>query len=668
MKFRNLNKNRKAKVNNNSGKMKKFLSKVSGAFMLPISVMAIAGLFLGIGSAIVSNSNSNNLIILKTFGMFIKNLGEPIFGIMPLLFAAAIVVAFTDEAGVAIFVAIIGFVVFSALQTPFIKEYFGPEKSWIPAYKDMDGTIHIRNGSNITLSDIINKGGYKEFADTKSSSPNDIWFKKSQGFSILFGGAGRDPETLKALVGNNLGILSMKTSIFGGIIVGSITSYLYNKYHTIKLPSLISFFNGKRFVPLVVIFFMIPLVFIFLILWPYIGFIIGKLGQASGKSPIGLDSFVFGFIERALIPFGLHHVFYAPLWWTKAGGDLETTIMLMAKKAGVTGSDADTVLNNQLFDTESSQALREILKKGKFGDSSLWVALSQMKINSLTLFNQVIADKIFGSGHGMTLSVFDMFSKGAGLNLGRFMQGKYPIVIFGLPAAAMAMIFAAPKDTRKVAFGAVAPAALTSFATGVTEPIEFSFLFLAPWLFWGFHALMAGLSFMFMEIFGSHIGMPSIFSGGFIDLIIYGMIPFQKGTHFWLAFIVGLPLIPIYFSVFYFSIKNYNLSTPGRGDNVKLIIKKPIKRNKSNENYKDKQKANQIIEGLGDFSNIKKITNCATRLKVDLIDMKKIDEDKLKAAGAIGFMKSSKTHIQCIFGPQVESIAIDIKKLYKPKK
>ncbi len=647
-------KNKKtANVNNNNGKMKRFLSKVSGAFMLPISVMAIAGLFLGIGAAISSHSTTHSA---KVFGQFIQNLGDPIFGAMPILFAAAIVVSFTEEAGVGVFCAIIGYAVFCALQTPFIheqKEFAMDAKGKIIGTVIGD-TVTLNHG---TWNDVKNLHQVIEIDDQGSTK---ITFEKSMGFSVLFEGAARTPSDLKKLVGNNLGILSLQTSVFGGIVIGALVAFAYNKFHTIKLPSMISFFGGKRFVALAVIVMVIPVVFLFLLMWPYIGFGLAKFGQASGKAPGGTDSLIFGFIERALIPFGLHHVFYAPLWWTPAGGDLGASLVEAAKTAGVSHGDASEAAKS-LFDDESFKQVQKILDTGKSGDSFLWIEFSKLSINNLTLKSADVAKKLH-LGSNISLPVFEMLSKGLGLNLGRFMQGKFPFMTMALPAAAAAMVFAAPKESRKVALGAVLPAALTSFTTGVTEPIEFTFLFLAPWLFWGFHAIMAGFSFMFMNLFGAHVGMT--FSGGIIDAVIYGALPISKGTNFWWMFIIGSAYVPIYFFAFYFAIKKFDLATPGRGGNTELFTKKSMINKKGGSN-KDVQQAKNIIEGLGGWENITRVANCATRLRVDIKDMDKVNEVTLKSNGAFGFMKTSSTHIQCIFGPQVESISGEISRLKK---
>ncbi len=655
---KNSSKRKKAKVNNGKGGMKKFLSKISGAFMLPISVMAIAGLFLGVGAAIASHAGTNES--LKMTGEFISNLGNPVFASMPILFAAAIAVAFTEEAGIAVFATIIGYMTFNMLQTPFIAEvnhdtfttplngkmidlnnadvaafeklqHLFKDFIKVPANKNETWThwIQLNGGGKLTTNGLTTK----TFADVIFSPKGS-----HDGWRILFGGAGRTPTTMDKLIGSNMGVNSLQTSVFGGILVGAITAWAYNKFHTIKLPNIISFFGGKRFVPLVVILLMIPLMFIFLVIWPYVGYGLAKFGEVSGKAKWGTDSLVFGFVERALIPFGLHHVFYAPLWWTSAGGDFQTAYDNWA--TGTKHIDA-----GQLAEIKKSLGTQT-------GDSFTWIAMSKLSFNNIDFVN--------AKGVAKSLPVFKFMKSELGLNLGRFMQGKFPFMIMALPAAAAAMVMAAPKENRKMAFGTIFPAAITSFTTGVTEPIEFTFLFLAPWLFWGFHAVMAGLSFMLMNILGAHIGMT--FSGGMIDMVIYGILPFQKGTAFWWAFAIGGAYIPIYFLVFYFSIKKFKLETPGRGANTKLFSKADFK---NKNNAKSDPIAEGIVAAYGGWSNITRTANCATRLRFDVKDASKVDEAALKAVGAVGVMKTSKNHVQAIFGPQAEQLHNAINRLPK---
>lgn len=582
----------------NEGKARKFFSKISGAFMLPISVMAIAGIFLGVGSTIVVRSTEDSAIYV--FGNFIKMLGEPIFGAMPILFAAAIVIAFTEEAGVAVFAAIIGFLIFNSLQSVFIRDI---------------------------TKDVIDKEGFK--------------IKEIIGYEILFGGPWRDSASLLKLVGNNLGIKSLQTAIFGGIIVGAITAWLYNRYHTIQLPQVISFFGGKRFVSLLVILAMIPLSFIFLIIWPYIGYALSVFGNSLGQVPYGFESFIFGFIERSLIPFGLHHVFYAPLWYTSAGGDGISALQKWMEQAGNWDQNSGNIqeLLNWLKDKKDLAS----------GDSFLWQRVASFKYDTITWYS---------GGKEYNLKIFDFFAKELNIKLGRFMQGKYPFMIFALPAAGAAMIFAAPKENRKIAMGTVLPAAFTAALTGITEPIEFTFLFLAPWLYWGFHATMAAISFMTMNVLGAHMGMT--FSGGILDLIIYGAIPISKGTYFYWTAAIGPVFAVIYFFVFLFVIKKFNLQTPGRGDNVRLYSKADYLKDKDAKKETGASKMDSqlssIVLAFGGWDNITSFNNCASRLRYDVVDSKKVDVEALKQAGAFGVQKIGEKHFQVIFGPASEQI------------
>lgn len=684
-------KTKDAEVNNNRGKYRKFFSQLSGAFMLPISVMAVAGLFLGIGAAINSNATVDEL---KTFGSFIQNIGDPIFGSMPVLFLIAIIVSYTDDVGTAVFAGVVGFLVFNAVQTPFIKV--------TPGANDNVGTVKVLD---IFISNDFSQLSYK-------------------------------------IVGKVFGLTALNTSIVAGIVAGLIIAKLYNKYHTIKLPAIISFFGGKRFVSFIAILVMIPLAFLFLLLWPFVGYVFAVIGENIGKVA-GLDSFVFGYIERALVPTGLHHVFYAPLWYTSAGGDVSEAIAksgatitalndgaittattnldalqktikdllelkndagapLFANEAaisagfGALNSNSTSADFNAVFAEVRSSVSGVISAQINSLSSGNIVALSKaVQIAPVTQLNDALIQKIgsndagdtFGwlavNGSGIntvgynltqgtstataeTLPIYQFLDRVAGLRLGRFVQGKYSFMQFGLTAAGAAIVMAAPKENRKTALALVVPAAATSFVTGVTEPIEFTFLFLAPALFWGFHALMAAFSFLFMNLAHAHMGMT--FSGGFIDTIVYGIIPVQKGTEFWWSFVIGAGYAPIYYFVFYYVIKRFNLATPGRGDNTRLFTKKDFQAKVDAKHGVDSGASKfvqeeKIIAAFGGYDNIVKYTNCATRLRYDVKDASKVNVDGLKAAGAAGVLKVSPTHVQAIFGPQAEQINTRIQEM-----
>lgn len=608
------------------GGAKEFLSKLSGAFPLPISVLAIAGLFLGVGATIAGNSGSNSAV--KTFGEFIKQLGGPLFGALPLLFAAAIAVSFTEEAGIAVFNAIIGYVIFSGLQSVFI----------------FDVTERISMGID--------------------SNGNLIMEDRLIGYNVMFGGLLRTPESLKSIVGNSLGFKVLQTSVFGGIIVGFCVQYAYNKFHTIQLPQVISFFGGKRFVAFSVIIFMIPLAFIFLILWPYIGYAFNWIGTNSGKIPFGFDSFIFGFIERSLVPFGLHHAFYSPLWYTAAGADVASELnSWLAEGNNIVGEgqlkDLASVLKGTVGSlTIDGKPITGIVGASVVGDSTTSLALIGFNSNTIQY-------RKAGGTNTLSKSLFMFIQDELDLKIGRFLQGKFSFIQWGLPFAGLAMVLAAPKENRNVAIGVVFPAAVTCFITGVTEPLEFTFLFLAPLMFFGFHTFMCALSFMLMNILSVHIAQA--FSGGFLDLMIYGAVPVLKGTNFWWTIVVGAGYAPIYFFVFYFWIKKADLQTPGRGGNTKLFTKKDYLAQKEGAkgslNDSIDPQALKIIEGFGGKDNILKTANCASRLRFDVKNADKVSEDKLKEAGAFGLRRISDSHVQVIFGAVSEQLKIKVDKI-----
>ncbi|MCC3160889.1 MAG: glucose PTS transporter subunit IIA [Mollicutes bacterium PWAP] len=614
---------RKVKVNNNKGKGKIFLSRISGAFMLPIAVMAVAGFFLGVGATIKTEASLlNGDTSLKTFGILLENLGGPVFNNMPILFGAALVVSFTDEAGVGVFAFIVGFAVFNSIQSVFITETFSKD------YTDLQTGGLDANNSGQSLISHYDKGAKQYFV------------RYHQGWKILFEGAGRDPVALDKIVGSNIGITSINSSIFGGILVGGLVATLYNKFHTIKLPTIISFFGGKKFVGLISVVAVIPLSFFMLLIWPYIGYGLNAFGKWSADLPGGIDSLIVGIIRRSLIPIGLHHVFYAPLWWTSAGGNLHDAYMDWAQNGNVLVNASDqTILTNP----------------AATGDVNMWQAVRKLP-------NNVLWNDANGNSH--SLQAFDFAQKQLGLHLGRFMDGAYPVMLFGLPAAGIAMIMAAPKENRKMAAGTIIPAIITSFTTGVTEPIEFTFVFLAPWLFWGFHAVLMGVSYMLANILQVHVGMT--FSGGILDLIIYGVLPMQQGTHFWWLLVIGAGYAPIYYFVFYFAITKKDLGTPGRGGNTKLFSKADFRNKGKSSNDSSKLLTDQgkaIIMALGGWDNIKKYSNCATRLRYDIVSKDKVDTNSLKEypSNAVGVSFIGNGHIQVIIGPAVDSLNTNIK-------
>ena len=611
-KFKRGKKGQSVSTKTGGGGVRAFMSKLSGAFLLPISVLSIAGLFLGVGATIAGNAPAG---AGRDFGDFVKQLGDPIFGVLPLLFAVAITISFTEEAGVAVFNAVIAYAVFSGIQSVFIKE--------------------IRNSDGALL-----------------------------GYNVLFGGPGREKGDLLGLVGKSIGINSLQTSVFGGIIIGFVVQWAYHKFHTTKLPQWLAFYSGKRFVAFPVIGLMIPTAFAFLLLWPYVGFVFNWIGRNSGKVGFGIDSFIFGFIERSLVPFGLHHVFYSPLWYTAAGADVAALVNDFIKAGNTINHDDLTQLSNVLKgELNLVDGVWQINGALVLGDSTTSLALLGYNKNDITFTTKE------GKEYSKPLLMF--IQDELGLKIGRFLQGKFSFMQWGLPAAGAAMVMAAPKENRRVATGVVFPAALTCFVTGVTEPIEFTFLFLAPLMFFGFHAFMCALSFMLANIMNVHIAQS--FSGGFLDLMLYGMVPVLKGTNFWWVIVVGLAYAPIYYFVFFFWIKKADLATPGRGGNVKLFTKKDYLASKDAAAGADAESGSDpqtmaVIEAFGGADNIVTTANCASRLRFDVKDANLVDVDKMKAHGAFGVQKTSATHVQVIFGPVSETLKTKIDKALKNKK
>ncbi|WP_042475120.1 N-acetylglucosamine-specific PTS transporter subunit IIBC [Bacillus ndiopicus] len=359
---------------------------------------------------------------------------------------------------------------------------------------------------------------------------------------------------------------TINMSVFGGIISGVIAGLLYNKFYNVKFPEWLSFFGGRRFVPIITSIIMTALVFVFGVVWPPVQGVIDSLGDwVLGAGGLGVG--VYGLLNRLLIPVGLHHVINTIVW----------------------------------FDF------------GTFTNAAGEVA------------------------HGE----INRFLKGDP-TAGTFLAGFFPIMMFGLPSACLAMYFAAKKEKRAAVGGMLLSIALTAFITGVTEPIEFTFMFLSPVLY-GVHAVLTGISLYITESLGILHGFG--FSAGLIDYLLN----FGIATKPVLLFGVGLVFAVIYFFVFYFLIKALNLKTPGREDDED----EEAELSGSADEVLD-TKAFYMIEGLGGPSNINEVDYCATRLRMSLKDTTVIDEALLKRYGARGVMRMNKTAAQVVIGPSVE--------------
>ncbi|MGD6857970.1 glucose-specific PTS transporter subunit IIBC [Bacillus infantis] len=385
---------------------------------------------------------------------------------------------------------------------------------------------------------------------------------------------------------NVLGIPTLQTGVFGGIIVGILAASMYNKFFEIELPSYLGFFAGKRFVPIATAASAVVLGLLMIIIWPPIQSALNAFSQNMVHANLTLSAFVFGVIERALIPFGLHHIFYSPFWYEFGQ-----------------------------YTTNAGELVR--------GDQRIFMAEIKDRVQDLSA--------------------------------GTFMTGKFPFMMFGLPAAALAIYHEARPERKAIVGGLMASAALTSFLTGITEPLEFSFLFVAPVLF-GIHAIFAGLSFMTMHLLDVKIGMT--FSGGLIDYILFGLINPQ--TNAWIVIPVGIVFAVIYYFGFRFAIRKFNLKTPGREDVEE-------EEEEAGGASKGGDLPYEILEAMGGQENISHLDACITRLRVSVNDIKDVDKNRLKKLGASGVLEVG-NNIQAIFGPRSETIKGQMKDIMSGKK
>ena len=393
-----------------------------------------------------------------------------------------------------------------------------------------------------------------------------------------------------------LGITTLQMGVFGGIIVGLGVAALHNRFYKIQLPQVLSFFGGTRFVPIVCTAVFVVVGIAMFYLWPIVQNGIAALGNLVIRSGYA-GTWIYGILERALIPFGLHHVFYMPFWQTAVGG---TAVV-----------DGMTIQGAQ------------------------------------NIFFAELASK--------STQVFSVSAT-------RFMAGKFPFMIFGLPGAALAMYRAAKPEKRKVAGGLLISAALTAMLTGITEPLEFTFLFVAP-LMYAVHCVYAGLSYMLMHIFNVGVGMT--FSGGIIDLTLFGILQGNAKTNWIWVPIVGVVYFVLYYFTFYFMITKMDLKTPGRedeGEETKLFTRSDFKAKtgvgpdgSSPAGGVSDAVSALILKGLGGKANLSDVDCCATRLRVTVIDADKVNDAMLKQSGASGVIHKG-NGVQVVYGPQVAVI------------
>lgn len=515
------------------GKFFGILQRIGRAFMLPIALLPVAGLFLGIGGSLTNKTMLKAYGLLNIMGpgtavnsilLIMNDAGNIIFNNLPILFAMGVAIGMSkkEKEVAALSAAIAFFVMYASI------------------------------GSMIKIS-----GGAKVFMNGATTSV--------------------------------VGITSLQMGVFGGIIVGLGVAVLHNRFYKVELPEVLSFFAGTRFVPIIsaIVYLIIGIVMFFI--WPPVQTAINALGRfviASGYA----GTWFYGFVERALIPFGLHHVFYLPFWQTAVGGT--------AVVAGKTIEGAQNIFFAQLVQP--------------------------------------------GIHHFSVLAT-------------RFMSGKFPLMIFALPGAALAMYRSAKPQKRKIVGGLLLSAALTSMLTGITEPIEFTFLFVAPKLYI-VHCVFAGLSYMIMHILNVGVGMT--FSGGFIDMFLFGILQGNAKTNWIRIVLVGIVYFVIYYFLFSFFIKKYNIKTPGREDEEKVKLYRR-KDNYSKEKLSKNESLAIIVEGFGGKDNIIDVDCCVTRLRCTVKDYNLVNEDILENSGAVGVIHRG-NGVQAIYGPRATVIKSDL--------
>lgn len=387
-----------------------------------------------------------------------------------------------------------------------------------------------------------------------------------------------------------VGIESLQMGVFGGIIVGLGVSSLHNKYYKIQLPQVLSFFGGSRFVPIAstIVYVFVGILMFFI--WPFVQQGIYAVGELVRNSGYG-GTFLYGIMERALIPFGLHHVFYIPFWQTAVGG-------------------VATVCNTTVEGAQN-------------------IFFAQLACPETVVFNTEAT---------------------------RFMSGKFPLMIFGLPGAAYAMYKCSKVEKRELVGGLLLSAALTSMLTGITEPIEFTFLFVAPVLY-GIHVIGAGLAYMFMHILKVGVGMT--FSGGIIDLTLFGIMQGNAKTNWFMIVVAGILYFLFYYGIFSYIIKKYNFKTPGREDDdqeVKLYTRKDVEEKQVVSVKQEESLVSALItKGLGGKENISDVDCCATRLRCTVHNIEDVKDEFLTESGAKGIVKKG-NGVQIIYGPHVSVI------------
>lgn len=501
-----------------------FLQKIGKALMLPVAVLPVAGLLLGIGTGLL---NAEISWIPALIPQVMSQSGSVIFDNLPLIFAIGTALGLTDNDGVAALAAVTGFLV-------------------------MQATTGV-------MADVL-------------------WFHVSSGqetLGVLAQAMEYDIAFVRKIVSTNVGIQTIQTGVFGGIFVGVVAAWLYRKYYRIQLPAYLGFFAGKRFVPIISSLAAIVLGVALSVVWPPVQEQINKFSMWAAYSSPAVAGATYGFVERLLLPFGLHHIWNVPFFF-------------------------------------------EI---GSFTDKA----------------GQIVTGDIprFFAG-----------DKTAGI-----LGGGFLIKMFGLPAAALAIFHTAKPENRAKVGGMMFSGALTAFLTGITEPLEFTFLFVAPMLYF-IHAVMVSSAFAVLNLTGAHVGYT--FSQGGIDFALF----YAMDTKPWMVFVLGPVYAVVYYVVFRFFITVFNMKTPGREDDAGQT---PQEAAHADDKMK---KAAALVAAFGGAANIKNLDACITRLRLILFDPSKASDEKLKALGASGVMRIG-DGVQAVFGTQSENLKTDMENYLK---
>ena len=523
------------------------LQRVGRSFMLPIAILPVAGLLLGIGSSFTNATTIETYGLTKLLGdgtvlhallVIMNKVGSAVFDNLPLIFAVGVAIGMAK------------------------KEKEVSALSAVIAYFVMNTAI---NAMLTITGQILDDGSIAE-------------------------------SVLEGTITSVCGIQSLQMGVFGGIIVGLGVAALHNRFYRIQLPSALSFFGGTRFVPIIstIVYMFVGILLYFV--WPVVQNGIYALGSlVTGSGYVG--TLIFGLIKRALIPFGLHHVFYMPFWQTAVGGTMEVA--------------------------------------------------GQMVQGGQNIFFAQLADSA-NIAH---------FSADAT----RYFSGEFIFMIFGLPGAALAMYQCAKPEKKKAAGGLLLSAALDCMATGITEPLEFSFLFVAPALF-AVQVVLAGSAYMIAHMLNIAVGLT--FSGGFLDFFLFGILQGNEKTSWMRVIPVGIIYFCLYYFIFKFLIKKFDFKTPGREDDdaeTKLYTKADVNARKEAQTDgttsadKEDARSEAITRGLGGKKNISDVDCCATRLRCTVHEPGRVNDSILKATGASGVVHKG-NGVQVIYGPNVTVI------------